>query len=244
MEKEKGKMKESTKLEIRALTNKDKKHFKSHYMLLMWGVYFWVWIFVFILVAWLSIEFTDLDFVGGLSLTIVTSFVSVIYLNKSKIKKLFKKMETSMVENLNIVTGELDRIDYYDVNPAAAIAVDVKNKRFSVYVQKDKSENVSATTFNEADIQNYGACEPAKERYEVLSRGSVTDHMEASGKNSLNAAREQLETGLYFDLDSLTTPSLLAVMTFGNAEKWMNLVSHLIEGKLELQEQPSLFPPS
>lgn len=141
------------------------------------------------------------------------AFLSLyVYWICSRVAKAWRKMAWISI------TG-MSRVDFFHYSTTSAISIDVPGKSLCVYGQEFPSKAKAAVL-----------------PLELLIRA------EAFMPTGLSGARLVRNTGLNLEFNDLTHPSVFIMMDYGDAKKWVRLLSMVQEGKVEPQTQPFFYP--
>lgn len=140
------------------------------------------------------------------------------------------------------VTGKLKNADYYNTGEYGAIAVDAKNKEVSVISADQKFKFKEPFVFNSEKIRNYKSYAPGYSTWDSVGRTDAMTQIDMLNKNLKAKAKAHAESGIYIDLDDVSKPQIFVQMEYSEAEKWLLIFEKLLNGTLESQPTPMLFP--
>jgi len=152
-----------------------------------------------------------------------------------------KKIENTYAKNWSNVVDSLESPDYVLTEIFGAIGIDIKNKKISVLnVTADK--NAKPKVFTASDVEEYGIAAEGYREWDSINASTI-DMSRMAMENQRNRAKADMNTGLYFTLDDIHTPKLLACMTVETAERWMKVIEKFLKGDLDAPENKPMHYP-
>lgn len=116
------------------------------------------------------------------------------------------------------ITG-MPRVDLFHYTTTSAISLDVPGKLLCVYGQDFPKKKA-----------------PVVLPVEVMVRAEA--YMPSGSRGSMQVKN----TGLLLEFNDLAHPSVFIMMDYGDARKWVRLLSMMEEGKLQPQDKPNFYP--
>jgi hypothetical protein len=156
--------------------------------------------------------------------------------------KRIKKINGAYQYMSNVVKGKLQKADYYNTGEYGAIAVDAKNKEIAVISADQKFKFKEPFIFNIEKIRNYKSYAPGHSTWDSVGRTDAMTQNDMLNKNLNAKAKAHAESGIYIDLDDVSKPQVFVQMEYSEAEKWLLILEKLLNGSLEEQSTPMLFP--
>jgi hypothetical protein len=133
-------------------------------------------------------------------------------------------------------------LDYYKVSLFSVIGADVKSNTITV-INADSQLNIAAPLyFNIDSVRDYKAYAPGYSDIDIIGNISTLDKHSVLTKNINSKSKASVETGLYFYLDNIYMPQVFVRMEYSDAEKWMLIVSKMLNNTIEHQPTPMQYP--
>jgi len=170
------------------------------------------------------------------------SFIAGFYI----LPKLFfggapKKIENTYAKHWNNVSDSLESPDYVLTEIFGGIGVDIKNKKISV-LNTTTDKNAKPKVFTASDVEEYGIAVEGYGEWDSINASTI-DMSRMAMENQRNKAMADMKTGLYFTLDDIHTPKILACMTVETAERWMKIIEKFLNGSLDAPENKPMHYP-
>ncbi len=198
-----------------------------------------IWIFVGAGIAiYVAMEIKDIP------MSILIGFISTLLLNFLWTLKIVQKAKKTQNKMIKVVQKELQKVDYYNCGEYGALAIDAKEKTIATVCACKKFKLQKPFVFHFDKIDSYKAFAPGFSTIRSIGEESVFNVAEELSHNIASQANANFQSGLYFYLDDITKPEIFVQMQYGEAEKWMLILKKLVDGSLEEQSTPFLFPQS
>lgn len=140
------------------------------------------------------------------------------------------------------VRGQLKRVDYFGVGVYGAIAVDAEAGEVAVCNVNRKTKVDTPIKFSKEVIRECETTTPGGSEIITLGKLSAADQIRKNEQNSALVVDALSKTGLFFELEDITHPRVNALLVSQEARDWMFVIRKLVDGSLETQPSPMLYP--